>query len=229
MKPDSAKNDMATETLAAVKRGFRNRTTSSIGFGVRRSAMTKMVSSPAPPAMVTSATGDCHPQPGASITPNTSTAMPAIDSANPRQSSGGVFGSRDVRTERATRAAITPATRAINTNTLPHQNRPKSHPPTIGPMAIPTPVVAPHNPMAWARSLRSVNTFTSNERVDGNMSAAPSPITAREPMSSPVVPDAAPARLPAAKTASPMSSVPFRPNRSLRLPAAKIRAAKTRL
>ncbi len=118
---------------------------------------------------------------------------------------------------------------AMNKKTLPHQNRSKSQPPTIGPVAMPIPVVAPHSPMARARSRRSVNTFTSNERVDGNMRAAPIPMTARAAMSSPVVPDAAPARLPTAKTVRPMSSVPLRPKRSLRLPAARTKAAKTRL
>ena len=73
---------------------------------------------------------------------------------------------------------------AMKTKMLPHQKRSKSHPPTIGPMAMPTPVVAPHSPMALARSPRSVKTLTSNESVDGNMSAAPSPMTARAAMSS---------------------------------------------
>ena len=99
----------------------------------------------------------------------------------------------------------------------------------MGPVAIPTPVVAPHSPMALARSPRSVKTFTSSERVEGNMRAAPSPITARAAMSSLVVPASAPATLPAAKTPRPASSMPLRPWRSLRLPAASTRAANTRL
>ena len=115
---------------------------------------------------------------------------------------------------------------AMNKKSLPHQNRSKSQPPTIGPVAMPIPVVAPHSPMARARSRRSVNTFTSNERVDGNMSAAPIPMTARAAMSSPVVPDAAPARLPTAKTVRPMSSVPLRPKRSLRLPGGEDQGGK---
>ena len=40
MKPDSAKNEIATEALAAVKRGSRNRLTSSIGGSVRCSQAT---------------------------------------------------------------------------------------------------------------------------------------------------------------------------------------------
>ena len=140
-----------------------------------------------------------------------------------------MLGFREVGTAPATRTAIAAATMAMKTKMLPHAKRSKSHPPTIGPMAMPTPVVAPHSPMAMARSPRSVKTLTSSESVEGNMSAAPSPMTAREAMSSPVVAEIAPARLAGAKTARPMSSVPLRPRRSLKLPAARTRAAKTRL
>ena len=37
MNPDSAKNEIATDALAAENRGLRNRLTSSIGASVRRS------------------------------------------------------------------------------------------------------------------------------------------------------------------------------------------------
>ena len=121
------------------------------------------------------------------------------------------------------------AAAAMKPKMLPHQKRSSIQPPTMGPVAIPTPVVAPQSPMALARSPRSVKTFTSSERVEGNMRAAPIPITPRAAMSSVVVLTSAPARLPDAKTARPASSVPFRPWRSLRLPAASTRAANTRL
>jgi len=45
------------------------------------------------------------------------------------------------------------------------------------------PVVAPHTPIALARSTRSVNTFDKIESVLGKMIAAPAPITARAAMS----------------------------------------------
>ena len=72
------------------------------------------------------------------------------------------------------------ATPVMNPKMLPHQKCSKSQPPTIGPMAIPTPVVAPQSPMALARSPRSVKTFTRSERVDGNIRAAPRPMTAEQ-------------------------------------------------
>src|SRR6266511_608193 len=69
---------------------------------------------------------------------------------SPLQSTGGVLGSREGGTTPATRMAIPAATGAMNRKTLPHQNRSRSQPPTIGPSAIPTPVVAPHIPIARA-------------------------------------------------------------------------------
>ena len=47
MNPDSAKNEIATEALAAAKRGLRNRLTSSIGCSVRRSQATNAAASTA--------------------------------------------------------------------------------------------------------------------------------------------------------------------------------------
>ena len=58
-----------------------------------------------------------------------------------------------------------------------------SQPPTIGPSAIATPAIAPHRPMARARSRRSVNTLEISERVAGKVMAAPSPITDRAAIS----------------------------------------------
>ena len=71
----------------------------------------------------------------------------------------------------------------MNRKMAPHQNRSSSQPPAIGPSAIPTPALAPHKPMAMARSRRSVNTLVSSDSVAGNIIAAPSPITARAAIS----------------------------------------------
>ena len=130
--------------------------------------------------MLATEAAEPHPQSGAWITPKMSTAIPAVDRAKPRQSIGRRTRIPRGRHRTATRAAIAPATMAMKTKMLPHQNRSRSHPPTIGPVAMPIPVVAPHSPMAMARSPRSVKTLTSSESVDGNMNAAPSPMTARE-------------------------------------------------
>src|SRR5713226_4630849 len=155
--------------------------------------------------------------------------IPAVDRVTPRQSIGGVEGSLEEGTAMAMSPATTTATGTMNRNTLPHQKCPSSHPPTIGPVATPTPVVAPHSPIALARSLRSVNTFAIRDSVDGKIPAAPMPMKARAAISSAGVLAKEPARLPAANSARPESRTPLRPRRSLRLPAARISAANTRL
>ena len=62
----------------------------------------------------------------------------------------------------------------------------------------------------------------------GKIRAAPSPMTARAAISSPGLPPSPPATVAAPNTPNPPSSTPFRPSRSLRLPEASTRAAKTR-
>ena len=62
MKPERAKKEMATEPLAAVNRGLRNRATSSMGCSVRCSTRMKMVTSAKPPTM-TSKSGRRSPSP----------------------------------------------------------------------------------------------------------------------------------------------------------------------
>ena len=66
---------------------------------------------------------------------------------------------------------------------LPHQKCSSSQPPTIGPNATAIPVVAPHTPIALARSVLSVNVFERIDKVFGNTIAAPTPIIARAAMS----------------------------------------------
>jgi hypothetical protein len=104
-----------------------------------------------------------------------------------------------------------------------------NQPPTIGPSAIAAPVIAPHKPIACARSRRSVNTFEISDSVEGNTIAAPTPITARAAISWPGLSMNPPARLAIPKTDKPASSMPLRPNRSDRLPAASTDPANTKL
>ena len=96
-------------------------------------------------------------------------------------------------------------------------------------IAMATPPIAPHRPMARARSFLSVKTLEIKARVAGNVIAAPSPITARAAMSCAGVVVNPPARLAPPITASPASSIPLRPNRSDRLPKVSSSEAKTRL
>jgi hypothetical protein len=55
----------------------------------------------------------------------------------------------------------------------------RSHPPSVGPIAMPRPVTADHIAMALARSDVSEKTLVSIDSVDGMMAAAPRPITTR--------------------------------------------------
>ena len=71
--------------------------------------------------------------------------------------------------------------------------------------------------------------FAISDSVEGKIAAAPMPMNARAAISWLGVDASAPPRLPVAKTARPASRTPLRPKRSLRLPAARMRDANTRL
>ncbi len=159
----------------------------------------------------------------------TSRAMPPADSTSPGTSTGAAAGSFDVGTLAATRRAPAAATGPMATKMLPQLKCSRSQPPTIGPSAIATPALAPHKPMARARSARPVKTLEISESVAGKVMAAPSPITARTAISCPGLVVKPPATLAVPNTASPASSIPLRPKRSDRLPKVSSSAAKTRL
>ena len=159
----------------------------------------------------------------------TSSAIIAEDSTSPGTSGRAASGLLEAGTATATPASASAATGAMATKMLPQLKSCSSQPPTIGPSAIATPAIAPHRPIAAARSRRSVNTFVSSDSVAGKVMAAPRPITALAAISSAGLVVKAPARLAVPTTASPASSMPLRPNRSDRLPNVSISAAKTRL
>src|SRR5215831_15238795 len=139
MNPSRAKNAIATEAAAAVNRGLRNRLMSIIGWAVARSATTRAPRTAAPAARTLRVAADAQPHPGAWMIPYTIRLIPAADSTRPRQSTGGVRGSREVGTRQATSSSTMAATGTKNRKTAPHQNRSSSQPPAIGPSAIPTP------------------------------------------------------------------------------------------
>jgi len=229
MNPDSAKNEIATEPLAAVNRGFRNSVTSSIGSSARRSQATNAASTTAVTAKPARVLALPQPWFGASMIVYTSRPIAAVESANPPLSARGASGSREVGTYLATSNPPAAATGAIAKKMLVQSNASSSQPPKIGPSAIAAPVVAPHRPIARARSRRSVNTLEISDSVAGNTIAAPRPITHRATINCPGLDVSPPATLAKPNTASPPSSIPLRPNRSLRLPAASREAANTRL
>ena len=138
-------------------------------------------------------------------------------------------GSRDVGMNRRPATTATMATGTLTRKTAPHQKCSSSQPPTIGPIATPAPVIAAHTPIALARSFGSVKTLVSSANVVGKMSAAPTPIAARAPISSAADPAWDATADAAANAAKPRASAPRRPYRSPRLPAASSSPASTRV
>src|SRR6476620_305673 len=105
--------------------------------------------------------------------------MPIEDSIKPGTSTGGAAGSREVGTNRTPPAMATAATGTLTMNTEPHQKCSSSQPPEIGPAATPTPTIAAHNPIAFARFTGSMKMLVINDNVVGKMTAAATPIAAR--------------------------------------------------
>jgi len=83
--------------------------------------------------------------------------------------------------------------------------------------------------MARARSAGSGKMLLISASVAGKISAAPTPINARAPISCPEVDTNAASAEVAAKAVSPSARVPRRPNRSLRLPHGSSSPANTRV
>ncbi len=199
------------EPLAAENRRLRNSDTSSIGCARRRSQATNTAVVAALRLKPTTVAGAVHPRSGASMMVNTKVPMATVDRARPPTSTGGVAGSREVGTNNAPPSNVTAATGAMATKTLPHQKCSSSQPPVIGPKATPSPVIAPHSPIALARSPRSVYRLEMIARVAGKISAAPTPITARTAISAPGVSTRPPMAVALPNTASPVSRAPLRP------------------
>ena len=122
-------------------------------------------------------------------------------------------------------ATITIGTLTMNTE--PHEKWSSRNPPVTGPRATATPAIADHRAIATARSFATVNTFVRIDSVAGMISAAPTPIKARAPMSWPALVDSAAARDDAPKITMPTVSAPLRPNRSPSAPKERSRPAKT--
>ena len=113
------------------------------------------------------------------------------DAGDRGQRSDGIeAGDRGVARRRHDLAMATNATAMTGTliiSTEPHQKCSSSQPPVTGPRATATPAVAAQMAMAIARSLGAGKTLTRMASVAGNISAAPTPIAARQAMSSPAL------------------------------------------
>ena len=172
--------------------------------------------------------GDVQPCSGPSMTAHTSVPTPAIDSTVPSASKRLIVVSREVGTTRAMATRATAITGTLIISTEPHQKCSRRKPPVTGPRATARPAVAAHTAMAVARSFGAVKTLTRMASVAGNISAAPMPIAARQPIRAPGLSDIAARAENPANRASPICIRPLRPTRSPRLPAAIRRPANTR-
>ena len=97
----------------------------------------------------------------------------------------------------------------------------------MGPAASPSPLVADQMPIARCRLPVSRNMSVMIDKVDGMISAAPTPMLARAAISIATEPEKAAHVEPPAKASRPARKVRFRPTRSARLPAASSSPAKT--
>src|SRR5262245_65478314 len=107
MNPSSAKKEMAIAAAAAVNRGLRNRLMSIIGWAVRSSAATSRPRMTRAAARVVTVAAEAQPQPGAWMMPYTIRLIATTDRAKPRQSTGGVRGSREGGNRQADSGAST--------------------------------------------------------------------------------------------------------------------------
>ena len=99
-----------------------------------------------------------------------------------------------------------------------------SQPPRSGPRAAAAPAIAPHTPKATPR-IRPVNVPEMMESVDGDVMAAPSPCSARAPISMPMEEAAPESTEPAMNTATPITNISLRPSWSPILPKVTMSAA----
>ena len=152
-----------------------------------------------------------------------------MDISAPARSGRSAAGLFDSGTNRSPNARPSAAMGTLIRNTDPHQKRASSRPPTIGPSAMPSPVVAAHRPIARWRSFASRNMVVMMESVAGMSMAPPMPMLARAAISMSTEPENAAQIEPAAKATRPARKTLFRPIRSARLPLTRSRPAKTML
>ena len=152
--------------------------------------------------------------------------MPTIDRSAPTGSRRASSGSFDFGTRNQPPTKATAMTGRLMRNTDPNQKCVRRKPLASGPNAPATPVVAAQIAIALARSPAG-KTFTRIDSVDGMISAAPRPMTARQPMICQVSVAWEANAAATKKVASPSCSAPLRPNRSPSAPVVNRSPANT--
>ena len=225
--PNIAKNTRVIATLAAVKRRFSKKRTSSIGWSLRSSQATNAPSRPTPMVRLITTVLSLQPLLGASMIPHSTPIRPAIDNAAPTRSRRGASASRDDGSTYQPAMIPTTITGTFTKKIEPQEKCSSRMPPITGPSAPLAPATAAQRPIARARSRGSAKMLVSRERVAGMISAAPMPMNARVKISVLASPAKADAIDPTPKMARPTISAPLRPKRSPRLPIVSRRPANT--
>jgi len=225
--PTSPNMARLTDEIAPEKLRLRKNRRFSIGCELVRSHAAKMPSTTSPARPVPMTTGDVQPRTGASMIDHRISASPVIEATAPVKSGRSVAGFFESGTSGMAHSRPAAAIGTLIKNTDPHQKWASSTPPTIGPKAKPTPLVPAQKPIARCRSRASRNTSVMIDKVDGIISAAPTPMLARAAISTPTEPEKADHAEPPANATRPARNVRLRPTRSARLPATSNSPAKT--
>ena len=112
-------------------------------------------------------------------------------------------------------------------NTDDHEKCSSRNPPTIGPIATPSPEKPAQMAIARPRSTGSRNTLIRIDSVAGMINAPPMPMKARVKISPLADVDMAAAAEPRPNNTMPSCSAPLRPNRSDKLPVVRSSPANT--
>jgi hypothetical protein len=173
-----------------------------------------------------SVTGSSQPCCGASMIAKTTPKRPSEDSSAPTGSRRTRFELREVGTIGIVAAKASAASVTLTANTDGHENHSSNVPERSRPMIAPAPAMPAQMPTARPRSWGG-KTLVMIDRVVGITSAAPTPITARRPISVDGALTSIAASEAPPKTTSPVSRIPLRPKRSPSAPAGSSSPAKT--
>ena len=220
---------MPRHSAAAAIENLRSRKNPSFSIGWLQRA-SQAVNAPSTARLASPAPTTCpdvQPCAGASMIAHSSKPRPAIDSSAPAGSGGSAAGFFEPGTSSRAPAQAAATIGILTRKMEPHQNLASSRPPAIGPIAIPSPMVAAQPAMARARSAGSRNMSLMIDSEAGIVSAAPAPMTARHAISRSTDPENAAPTDPEAKTARPRRKNRLRPSRSARLPPTSSNPAKT--
>lgn len=188
--------------------------------------MTNATSARTPTSSDATTGHDVHPDDGPSMIPNTRPDTAASDSSADSQSSDGGCSSTLVGTNAIVPAAARTASTTLRAKKLFHENHSRSSPDANRPSTAPPPATPTHSPTARPRSSGG-NEVVITDSVVGMTNAAPTPITARQAMTTVGSEARAATAAPEPKIARPASSVPLRPYRSPTAPANSSSPANT--